>query len=209
MTDRLTKYITNNTKTKEKIKNKNKTKEKIIEKTKTRKKREFTEVDPMRETGFGIKKLLETMSSQEENESYMTEFTRDKLREMLKTGEKLPTSFSEKKLSPIMEDTFSKPFKNMIGDIKTKSLQSTKNIFQTLLQEKFNSQRFIKVKFSDKLKKISHNTHELYKKLGIKDKIPDDMPLDCIESIRLIDPKFLLFFLETGTATNSSQPSFY
>ena len=163
----------------------------------------------MRETGFGIKKLLETMSSQEENESYMTEFTRDKLREMLKTGEKLPTSFSEKKLSPIMEDTFSKPFKNMIGDIKTKSLQSTKNIFQTLLQEKFNSQRFIKVKFSDKLKKISHNTHELYKKLGIKDKIPDDMPLDCIESIRLIDPKFLLFFLETGTATNFSQPSLF
>ncbi|MHA1718024.1 MAG: hypothetical protein ACTSXK_00695, partial [Promethearchaeota archaeon] len=160
-----------------------------------------------KQVGFGFKKLLKIMSSEKENEKYMPNFTINKLRNMFKTGTKLPVSISEKKLSKVIKNIFSKPFNDHIGDIKTKSLRNTVEIFQILLKDKFHSQRFINVKFSDKLRKIVSNTHELYQKLGLEDEIPTDMQTNNIESKRLIDPKFLLFFLETGITSDSSEPS--
>ncbi len=147
-------------------------------------------------------------------QSILNEENAIRIKRSIKTKSAITTKF----LKSSIESTYREEFISFLGDSNSKALKKTIKTFKKIIESKIQNEelpKYIDVEIApsliQELSRIStipaskKGTHKLYALLGIENP-PLDMPNHKIEAVKMVDPKFLIFFFHIGKMRSGFTP---
>ena len=147
-------------------------------------------------------------------QSILNEENAIRIKRSIKTKSTITTKF----LKSSIESTYRGEFISFLGNPNSNALEKTIKTFKKIIDSKIQNEelsKYIDIEIApsliQELSRIStipaskKGTHKLYALLGMENP-PLDMPDDKIEAVKMVDPKFLIFFFHIGKMRSGFTP---